>query len=68
MRDGFVARVSAVCFAICFALAGQAQTMSVDKLMAFIQSSAKFIQEKQMTDSQLAAYLSKVKLTERRTR
>jgi hypothetical protein len=58
-------RVVAVCFALCFAGAGQSQTMSVDKLIAFIQSSAKFIQAKQMTDSELAGYLAKVKLTER---
>jgi hypothetical protein len=59
------ARILAVCFACCFALAGQSQTMSVDKLIAFIQSSAQFIQKKQMTDSELAGYLAKVKLTER---
>src|SRR5947209_1156802 len=65
MRERLPARIFAVCFALCFAVAGHAQTMSVDKLMAFIQSSAKFIQEKKMTDSELAGYLSKVKLTER---
>jgi len=58
-------RVIAVCLAFCFAAAGQSQTMSVDKLIAFIQSSAKFIQAKTMTDTELAGYLAKVKLTER---
>src|SRR5437764_10303613 len=65
MRYRFSARVFAVLLAACFAAAGQAQTMSVDKLIAFIESSAKFMQEKKMTDSELAGYLSKVKLTER---
>jgi hypothetical protein len=60
-----LARIFAVCFALGFTLAGQSQTMSVDKLIAFIQSSAKFIQEKKMTDTELAGYLAKVKLTER---
>src|SRR5450432_507969 len=58
-------RVIAVCLAFCLAAAGQSQTMSVDKLIAFIQSSAKFIQAKTMTDTELAGYLAKVKLTER---
>jgi len=44
-------RVIAVCLAFCFAAAGQSQTMSVDKLIAFIQSSAKFIQAKTITDT-----------------
>jgi hypothetical protein len=65
MCTRFLARIFAVCFAFCFTVAGQSQTMSVDKLIAFIQSSAKFIQEKKMTDNELAGYLAKVKLTER---
>ena len=60
-----LARVFAVFFALWCAVAAQGQTMSVDKLIAFIQSSAKFIQEKKMTDNELAGYLAKVKLTER---
>jgi hypothetical protein len=45
---------------------GQNNRMSVDKLIAFIQSSEKIIkQEKTMTDKQLADFLSKVKLTEK---
>jgi len=56
-------RLLAAVFAVCFA--ATAQTMSVDKLLAFIESSEKFIQEKKMTDNELAGYLSKVRLTER---
>jgi hypothetical protein len=40
--------------------------MSVEKLVAFVQSSQKIItEEKTMTDKQLAEFLSKVKLTEK---
>jgi hypothetical protein len=40
--------------------------MSVEKLVAFVQSSEKIIkQQKTMTDKQLADFLSKVKLTEK---
>src|SRR5438270_387180 len=53
MRYRFSARVFAVLLAACFAAAGQAQTMSVDRLIAFIESSAKFIQEQKMTDYKL---------------
>src|SRR5438477_1055287 len=65
MRYRLLARVFALCLAVCLATAAQDQTMSMDKLIAFVQSSAKFIQEKKMTDNELASYLSKVKLTER---
>jgi hypothetical protein len=42
------------------------QRMSVEKLVAFVQSSEKIIkEEKTMTDKQLAEFLSKVKLTEK---
>jgi hypothetical protein len=45
---------------------GQNNRMSVEKLVAFIQSSEKIIkEEKTMTDKQLADFLSKVKLTEK---
>jgi hypothetical protein len=45
---------------------GQNNRMSVDKLVAFIQSSEKIIKEdKTMTDKQLADFLLKVKLTEK---
>ncbi len=65
MRHRPAARILAVCFALCFAVAGESQTMSVDKLIAFIQSSAQFIQKKQMTDTDVAKALAKVNLTER---
>jgi len=59
MRYRFLVAVFAIGFS------ATAQTMSVDKLVAFIESSSKFIQEKKMTDNELAGYLSKVKLTDR---
>jgi len=62
MRCRFLACFLAVC---CLAM-GQNNRMSVDKLIAFIQSSEKIIkEEKTMTDKQLADFLSKVKLTEK---
>src|SRR4051794_9280192 len=54
--------LAAVC-AVCFVASGQ--SLSVDKLVAFLQSSSKMIKEGKMTDRELAGYLSKVKLTER---
>jgi hypothetical protein len=45
---------------------GQNNVMSVEKLIAFVQSSEKIIKEdKTMTDKQLAEFLSKVRLTEK---
>src|SRR5258708_27561387 len=41
------------------------QALSVEKLVAFLQSSEKLIAEGKMTDRELAKYLSTVKLTER---
>jgi hypothetical protein len=56
-------RLLAAVFAVCFAAMGQ--SLSVDKLVAFLQSSQKLIKEGKMTDRELAGYLAKVKLTER---
>src|SRR5215831_5799359 len=56
-------RLLAAVFAVCFAAMGQ--SLSVDKLVAFLQSSQQLIKEKKMTDRELAGYLAKVKLTER---
>src|SRR5262249_40503697 len=56
-------RLLAAILAMCFAAMGQ--SLSVDKLVAFLQSSEKMIKEGKMTDRELAGYLSKVKLTER---
>ena len=55
------------CFlAVSLLAMGQNNRMSVEKLVAFIQSSEKIIkQDKTMTDKQLAEFLSKVKLTEK---
>jgi hypothetical protein len=50
-------------FAVC--LAATAQSLSVDKLVAFLQSSEKLISEGKMTDREVANYISKIKLTER---
>ncbi len=56
-------RLLAAVFAVCFVAMGQ--SLSVDKLVAFLQSSQKLIKEGKMTDRELASYLAKVKLTER---
>jgi len=47
------------------ALVATGQTLTVEKLVSFIESSQKIIAEGKMTDRELANYLSKVKLTER---
>jgi len=41
------------------------QSLTIDKLVSFLQSSEKLISEGKMTDRELAKYLSSVKLTER---
>jgi hypothetical protein len=56
-------RLLAAVLAVCFSAMGQ--SLSVDKLSAFLESSQKMIKEGKMTDRELAGYLSKVKLTER---
>jgi len=56
-------RLLAAVFAVCLVAMGQ--SLSVDKLIAFLQSSQKLIKEGKMTDRELASYLSRVKLTER---
>jgi hypothetical protein len=57
-------RLLAAVFAV--ALAATAQTpMSVAELYSFVQSSQQFIKQGKMTDRELAAFLSKSKLTER---
>jgi hypothetical protein len=58
-------RVLAVVFAACCLALGQTQSLSVEKLVAFVQSSQKLIQEGKMTDRDVANFLAKVKLTER---
>jgi hypothetical protein len=56
-------RLLAAVVAVCSIAMGQ--SLSVDKLVVFLQSSEKMIKEGKMTDRELASYLSKVKLTER---
>jgi hypothetical protein len=56
-------RLLAAFFAVC--LAATAETMSVDQLFAFIQSSAQLIEDGRMTDRELASFLAKTKLTDR---
>src|SRR5215813_3131347 len=56
-------RLLAAVFAVCLTAMGQ--SLTVEKLVAFLQSSEKLIKEGKMTDRDLANYLSKVKLTER---
>jgi hypothetical protein len=59
-------RFLACLLAISILATGQNNRMSVEKLVAFVQSSEKIIkEEKTMTDKQLADFLSKVKLTEK---
>ena len=56
-------RLLAAVFAVCLTAMGQ--SLTVEKLVSFLQSSEKMIKEGKMTDRELAAYLAKVKLTER---
>jgi hypothetical protein len=50
-------------FAVCIVAMGQ--SLTVEKLVSFLQSSEKLITEGKMTDRELAKYLTTVKLTER---
>jgi len=56
-------RLLAAFFAVC--LAASAQTMSVEKLRQFLESSAPMLKLGTMSDREMAAYLEKVKLSER---
>ncbi len=56
-------RLLAAVFAVC--LVANGQTMSVDKLVAFLKSSQDFLKDGRMSDRELARYLEKIKLTER---
>ena len=56
-------RLLAAVFVVCLSAMGQ--SLTVEKLVSFLESSAKMIKEGKMTDRELANYLSKVKLTER---
>ncbi len=56
-------RLTAAFLALSFAAA--AQTMSLEQLVAFLQSSEKMIAKGTMTDKELANYLSKAKLNQR---
>src|SRR5206468_6962994 len=56
-------RLLAALFAICAVLMGQ--SMSVAKLLAFLESSEKIMAEGKMTDKEIADFVAKVKLTER---
>ena len=48
-----------------FSLAVCAETLSVAKLVQFLESSQPLIQQGKMTDKELAGFLVRVKLTER---
>jgi len=52
-------------FFLLFVLALSAETLSIAKLVQFLESSQTFIQQGKMTDKELAGYLARVKLTER---
>ena len=56
-------RLLASFFAVC--LAATAQTLTVDKLVQFIQSSAPMLKKGTMTDKDVAQYLAKAKMAER---
>jgi hypothetical protein len=56
-------RLVAAFFALC--LAASAQTMSVEKLRQFLESNVAMIKEGKSSDRELAAYLEKVKLTDK---
>ena len=67
-KYGYMCCRSLACFlAIPLIALGQSNTrLSVEKLVAFVQSSEKIIKEdKTMTDKQLAEFLSRVNLTEK---
>jgi len=56
-------RILAALFA--FSLTAIGQTLTIEKLRSFVESSAKMIAEGKMTDRDLAKYLANVKLSER---
>ena len=62
-NEGMGSRLLAAFFALCLAVS--AQTMSVAKLRQLLESSAPMIKQGTMSDKELAAYLEKVKLTEK---
>jgi hypothetical protein len=59
MRHHLIAAFLAIC------ISATAETMSIDQLFAFVQSSAQLIREGKMTDRQLADFLTKVTLKHR---
>jgi hypothetical protein len=50
---------------LAFSLAVSAETLSIAKLVQFLESSQPLIQQGKMTDKELAGFLMRVKLTER---
>jgi hypothetical protein len=56
-------RLLAAVFAVC--LVANGQTMSLEKLVAFLKSSQDFLRDGRMNDRELARYLDKIKLSER---
>jgi hypothetical protein len=56
-------RLLAAVFVVC--LVAAAQTLNLQELVSFVQSSEKLIKEGKQTDAELAKYLAKVKLSER---
>jgi hypothetical protein len=56
-----VMRFRQLCVVLIFCLAASAQTLKLDELMKFLTSSV----ELKMTDTEVAKYLAKVKLSER---
>ncbi len=58
-------RLLVAMFAFSLAATAQTQTLSVPQLVSFIQSSEQLIKEGKQTDTEVARFLAKVKLTER---
>jgi hypothetical protein len=58
-------RLLAGVFAVCLVAAAQTQTLNLRQLVSFIQSSEQLIKEGKQTDTEVAKFLAKVKLTER---
>jgi hypothetical protein len=57
-------RILALALAVCLTAAGQGQTLTVDKLSAFLKNATTDSQHK-YSDTELAAFLARVKLSER---
>jgi hypothetical protein len=60
-----VQRLLCAVLAVVMTAAAQNQSLSLEKLTGFLESSARMMQQEKMTDKEIASFLSKVKLTEK---